>query len=163
MPRSPYSIQIVNKSGAVSAPAAKLKKHTAAIMKAMNWGPCSISILLVDDREIARINRKHLNHTGPTDVITFSQLDEQVPALIDGRPFLGDIVISTATARRQASEYQTSFVYELCFYICHGLLHIAGFEDRRAKDRERMLAIQVEILKAAGIENDYAPRRKRRT
>ena len=131
---------------------AEIRKNAAAMLKAVGWQKASLSLLLTSDREIRKINKKHLGHDYATDVITFGQLDEETggPAP-GGKPFLGDIVISLDTARRQAGQYGNTFKYEFYFYLCHGILHIAGFEDGSAAERGRMHRIQESILREIGI------------
>lgn len=153
MAASRYDIQIEDRSASKAIDVELLKKKVKSILAAMKWEKAAVSILLVTDAEIRKINKKHLNHDWATDVISFSHLDhEGVQPLVGGRPFLGDIVISVATARRNAKEYGNSLLYEICFYVCHGILHIAGFDDSTKKDRQRMLAIQAALLEDAGIQ-----------
>ena len=92
-----------------------------------------VAVLLVSDRRIARLHRKFMNVTGPTDVITFQH---------------GEIFISAQTARRQARRFGNSFRHELELYIVHGLLHLRGFDDTKAADARRMQVLQEEILRS---------------
>ena len=57
-----------------------------------------INVAITSDAEIAKLNRKHLGHEGPTDVLSFN-LNETLP---DGRFYLGDIIVSRDTAAKQA-------------------------------------------------------------
>lgn len=153
MAASRYEIQIDDRSGSKTIDTALLKKKIRGILAAMKWEKAAVNIILVSDSGIRKINKEHLAHDWATDVISFSHLDhEGVQPLVGGKPFLGDIVISAATARRNAKEYGNSLLYEICFYVCHGILHIAGFDDSTKKDRQRMLNIQAALLEDAGIK-----------
>jgi len=155
MAASPYDIQIDDRSRSKAVSVDLLKKKVRAMLAAMKWEKAALSIMLVTDSEIRKINKKHLSHDWATDVISFGQLDDSgVETLVGGRPFLGDIVISVPTARRNAVEYGNSLLYEICFYVCHGILHIAGFDDSTKKERQRMLVIQAALLEDAGINQN---------
>jgi probable rRNA maturation factor len=94
-----------------------------------------ISVLLFSDRKIEELHRRFMSIPGPTDVITFQH---------------GEICISVATALRQAKALGTSLDHELRLYLVHGLLHLHGFDDRKARERARMKAVQEDILAAIG-------------
>ncbi len=92
---------------------------------------------LVGAEEMARLNREQLGHEGPTDVIT---LDYGPPPL--ARPdecwLCGEVFICVEVARRQSRAFRTSWQSELARYAVHGLLHLAGFDDRSPGQRRVM-------------------------
>jgi probable rRNA maturation factor len=69
----------------------------------------------------------------PTDVITFHH---------------GEIIISLDTAQRQAAENGEPYEREVTRYIVHGLLHLAGWDDREESGRREMHKVQETILRA---------------
>jgi len=92
---------------------------------------CELCVHLVEAGEMARINEKFLQHIGPTDVITFTD--------IEGRVGLhGEIFICPEVAVSQANEFRTSWQEELIRYAIHGLLHLMGHDDRSAAARKAM-------------------------
>jgi probable rRNA maturation factor len=119
-----------------------LTRRTQAILKSLGLKKAGLSILLTTDAKIRTINRKHLNHDWATDVISFGAADHSL---------LGDLVISLDTTKRQAKEYDNSFEYELAFYICHGILHLMGYEDSTKAKREKMHRKQKQILEKTGM------------
>ena len=90
-----------------------------------------VTIVLVDDDEIARLHSEFMQVEGPTDVITFHH---------------GDIAISAETAQRQAEEFDSNLAHEIQLYIVHGLLHLNGYEDSDQCEREVMHREQSRIL-----------------
>lgn len=128
-------------------------RHDAkAILGALGWKSAGLSLVLTDDEGIRPVHKEYLGDDTPTDVISFSQLEGEGPVPRWGKiPFLGDLVISVETAAREARRHKHSLRYELCFYICHGLLHFEGFDDRTPAMRRRMFRIQEAVLTAAGI------------
>jgi len=61
---------------------------------------------------------------------------------------LGDIMISWPTVQRQASEAGHTVAYELLFLLCHGILHLVGYDDQTEAGYREMLRLQQEILAA---------------
>lgn len=133
--------------------AAEIRRKGTQMLRALGWDAASVSVSVVSDREISRLHQEYLQDPSPTDVITFGAMEGRgpEPRTAEGLPFLGDVVISWDTARRQAAFYRTSPVYEFYFYLCHGFLHLAGFEDRTKALRNRMHRIQRAILADAGL------------
>ena len=95
-----------------------------------------LGVILVSDRRIAGYNQKFLGHDRPTDVLSFS-LEEQE----------GEVLISAETAGAQAKELHHSLEEELLTLAIHGFLHLAGYDDRKTKDRRLMFRETRRILK----------------
>lgn len=93
-----------------------------------------VQVVLISDRRMAQLHRRFLRMAGPTDVITFQH---------------GEIFISADTARRQARQFRRSPLAEIQLYLVHGLLHLCGFDDKKAADARAMKATQERILQAA--------------
>ncbi|NOZ13570.1 MAG: rRNA maturation RNase YbeY [Acidobacteria bacterium] len=106
-------------------------------------GNCQVEILLTDDVEIRRLNRKFRGKDQVTDVLSFPD-GENLPG--SGDVFLGSIAISVERAGVQAEEIGHSLEEELNFLILHGLLHLLGYDHE--VDQGEMLRLQQE-LKAA--------------
>ena len=104
-----------------------------------------ISILLLDDPQIALLNSEYLNRAGPTDVISFPMLDEAFPRV---QPqLLGDVVISVETAGRQAAECQSGLYEEIFRLLIHGVLHLLGYDhETSAEDAEKMRSLETELI-----------------
>jgi probable rRNA maturation factor len=89
-----------------------------------------LSILFVNEARMAQLNKTHLQHEGPTDIITF---DYCTPALLQG-----ELVICPAVASEHAQKYRSSLGRELARYIIHGVLHLRGFDDQTPAARRKM-------------------------
>jgi probable rRNA maturation factor len=98
-----------------------------------------VSLLLTDDREIARLHGEYLGDATPTDVISFA---------LDGT---AELVISVATAKRCAKAHGHPYRHELALYVVHGLLHVCGFDDVRPRARARMRAAERTVLRRLGL------------
>ena len=85
-----------------------------------------ISVALVSSREIARMNREHLGHAGPTDVISFA---------LGSAPVVGDVYICPDVVRKNAGHYGVGMREELARVVVHGTLHALGYDHERGEDR----------------------------
>jgi probable rRNA maturation factor len=91
-----------------------------------------VEVSLVSDEAIAQVHGEFMGEPTPTDVITFHH---------------GEILISLDTAQRQAAENGEPYEREVLRYIVHGLLHLAGWDDREENERRAMHEVQERILK----------------
>ena len=99
---------------------------------------------------MARLNRSHRGVEGPTDVLAFP-LREGAWGRLAGDA-LGDVVISAATAHRQAREAGTGLRAELALLLIHGILHLLGYDHGTGAERRRMWRKQRAVLLACGMQ-----------
>jgi probable rRNA maturation factor len=85
-----------------------------------------LSILITDDEEIRSLNRDYRSVDSPTDVLSFSQVEGEGPAIAS--ELLGDVVISWETARSQARELGHTVLEEMKRLLVHGVLHLLGYD-----------------------------------
>jgi len=99
-----------------------------------------LSLILVDDNEIHRINNEYRGKDTPTDVISFAYLDENKDAevALDVPIVIGDIFISLDTAKVQAKTHKHSLEDEMTVLFVHGLLHCLGFDHNNDEEEEEM-------------------------
>lgn len=111
-----------------SQPAAEqLRRVITGCLSRLGEQRAEVHLLLTDDRRIRELNRRFLGLDRKTDVLSFPDGD-QLPS---GRHFLGEIMISLDTARRQAEEIGHGEVRELCELALHGALHLLGYDHER--------------------------------
>lgn len=100
----------------------------------MGYHDHEISVSIVGDRTIRRLNREYLGKDRPTNVLSFSMLEgEGVPV---GSRLLGDVIISADTAAREADGEGASLQDRLMFLLLHGALHLCGYDHERSGDEE---------------------------
>lgn len=93
-----------------------------------------LSVTIVGDRTMRRLNREYRQKDAPTNVLSFPQSADGFPA---GVPrLLGDVVISVDTALREAEEEGVSLADRLGFLLLHGILHVAGYDHERSGEAE---------------------------
>ena len=115
---------------------------------------CELSIALVDDREIQRLNREYRGVDQITDVLSFAQQETTDPQFMQPHPededfpfVLGDVVLSVETTQRQAEERGTSFEEELYLLLTHGILHLLGYDHLTDEDAKVMKGLEQKVLK----------------
>jgi probable rRNA maturation factor len=109
----------------------------------------TISIALVDDPTIRVINRRHLAHDWPTDVITFLLSEPGDQSLA------AELVVSAEMAASTARDVGVDPRSELALYLVHGLLHLVGFDDTTLEAADAMRRREGEILALAGLINTF--------
>lgn len=90
-------------------------------------GQYQATIALVSDRTIRRLNRIYRGINRPTDVLAFPDTPD-FPLETEDAHYLGDVVISTQAAARQAATFGLTFDCEVKHLILHGLLHLCGYD-----------------------------------
>ncbi len=137
-----------------------------------------VSLAVIDDAAMRRINRDYHDCDEPTDVLAFPLDDlgqgdtgsgESGPgdaAIGDtaiGDTAIGDtaipgafraeIVVSLETAERESAARGVTTASELLLYVVHGTLHMLGYDDHDSEDARKMHARTLEILAELGYEN----------
>ena len=103
-----------------------------------------ISLVFVDDEGITGINRQYLSRNYPTNVIAFSMNEGEFG---DVNPnILGDIIISTETALRDAKAGDLSLEDEIDYLMIHGVLHLLGYDHELPGEAEEMKEKEKEIF-----------------
>ena len=126
-------------TGALSSLARKvIKAAKPSLLKKTNL--VEINLIWVSDQEIKKLNAKYRKKNCPTDVLSFSYLDERDNNL------LGELFISVDTLKKQAKDYQHPFNQEGQILFTHGLLHILGFDHETKADLKKMLKFERVIL-----------------
>lgn len=114
-----------------------------------------LSLRLTDDDEIQALNTQYRHQDKPTDVLAFAALEVDFPQLEEMRSrsplYLGDIVISVDTARRQAQQQGHTLATELPWLAAHGLLHLLGWDHPDEDSLVQMLDRQTIMLQTVGI------------
>ena len=128
---------------------------------------CEISVTIVDDESIQKINNSQRGINRATDVLSFPFLEFEKPAdfshveeQIDcfhpdsGELMLGDIVISYDRVKQQAEEFNHSQIREIAFLTAHSMLHLFGYDHMEDEERIDMENKQNIILNNLGITRE---------
>ena len=128
----------------------RLKKLVEVICNRFKLSKATISIAIVDDTQIRKVNKQFLNYDIPTDCLGFNLSENDTNSV---KSF--ELVVNAEMAVRQANLRGHSSEAELALYITHGLLHNLGFDDSTQSQAEKMHNIENEILQQLGYGPVY--------
>ncbi len=106
----------------------KLYKISNIVLKSEKC-KSKLEISVTDDLTIRQLNKKFRKIDRATDVLSFC---------MEEKDFLGDIIISLDTAKRNAKRYKNTLDIELSRLVVHGTLHLLGYDHIRKSDRIEM-------------------------
>lgn len=144
-----YQVEIDDSQKALQVDHEQLIAAARHVLAIENCVSATISLAIVDNKTIHKLNRRFLKHNYATDVLSFlleSEIDPEampIPKLAprgSGKRLEGEIVVSAEMAKQMATKYQWRPIDELTLYVVHGLLHLCGYDDLSAKELKVMRA-----------------------
>jgi probable rRNA maturation factor len=128
----------------------KLKKLVKTICDRFKLSKATISIAIVDDTQIRKVNKQFLNYDNPTDCLSFNLSENDTSSV---KSF--ELVVNAEMAVKEANLRGHSSEAELALYITHGLLHNLGFDDSTQDQAKKMHDTENEILQQLGFGPVY--------
>ena len=127
-----------------------------------------VNLLLTDNNGIQEFNRENRNIDAPTDVLSFPNIEYDVPSNFEtvedymadyfepdsGELILGDIIISVDKVQQQAAEYGHSQKREFAFLVAHSMLHLCGYDHMTPEEEQEMITKQEFVLNQLGITRE---------
>ena len=114
--------------------------------------PCEIGLTLTVDSTIRALNADYRDKDEPTDVLSFALQEGMEMPLPPGLPIpLGDIVVSLDTTERQAQAGGLDPMAELGWVVCHGVLHLLGYDHDTEAQRIPMRELEILVLERLGL------------
>jgi probable rRNA maturation factor len=123
---------------------ARLIEGVRRVMQAAGVASGDISLTIVDNAQMHELNRRHLQHNYPTDVLSFL-LEHENDRLE------GEIIVSADYAAEEAMKYGWPAADELLLYVVHGTLHLVGYDDTTPAAAAEMRRQEREILAWFGL------------
>lgn len=121
-----------------------LRRHAVSVDTAL-------SIVIMGDDDVRRLNREFREIDTPTDVLSFAA--EPLP-FTDDEPNLGDLILALPTIQRQAESEGHDWRDEMVLAVIHGTLHLLGYDHDTPENQSRMWQVQSEALVAMGVAID---------
>ncbi len=102
-----------------------------------------LNIIFVNNHYIQALNKKYRGIDKPTDVLSFSYMDD-----LEEEPdqLIGEVYVSTETAKKQAKKNKIELMDELKKLIVHGILHVYGYDHEIDEDYKVMHGLEKEVL-----------------
>jgi probable rRNA maturation factor len=138
-------IEISNRQHSVKYDASRLKQAVELVLREGEITAGEISIAVVDDAEMHKLNFEYLAHNYPTDVLSFVLERE-------GGRLEGELIVSADTAQREAQRVGWSASDELLLYAIHGALHLVGYDDTTESLAEAMRSREACVLAMFGLQ-----------
>ena len=132
---NPMEITLKNLQKKTPIPRGKILKATKAAFRKLKVKQSDLSIVFVGTKRMRAINKKYLSHDYAADVLTFDFGDA-----------CGEIIICPHVARVNAKAHQISTENEIIYYVIHGILHLAGFDDHKPCDILQMRRMEKKML-----------------
>lgn len=119
-------------------------------------GAAEISIVLADNAFIQELNKQYRGKNKPTNVLSFPQIDDWNETMRLPSPLaLGDIIIAYETVEHEADEMGVTIRQRTAHMVCHGILHLLGFDHLDDDEAEVMESLEVKILTDIGLPSPY--------
>jgi probable rRNA maturation factor len=148
-PGDGIAVEISDTQRHLRADAAELARLVRNVLAGEGVRRAEVSLVLLDNSSIHELNRRHLGHDWPTDVIAFRLSEPADPVLS------AEVVVSAEMAAATAREAGTDPLDELALYVVHGLLHLCGYDDQTADQRAAMRRREAEVLKREGRTDTF--------
>ena len=141
---------------------ARLEKLVKAVCNRFKLPKATVSVAIVGDAEIRKLNKRFLKRNCTTDCLSFDLSDEKnAPGSPDDRSSKSfELVVNAEKAVKEANLRGHSAEAELALYITHGLLHNLGFDDATQDHAEKMHQVEDEILQQQGYGLVYNTNRR---
>ncbi|MBI4000566.1 MAG: rRNA maturation RNase YbeY [Nitrospira defluvii] len=124
-----------------------LKKLAGHILQSVGEAEALLSLEIVGDGRMRRLNRTFRHRDKTTDVLAFATREGPGPP----SRLLGDVVISLPQSIRQAREHQQGLDHELVVLLIHGVLHLCGYDHERGEgEARRMVRRERAVLRGIG-------------
>ncbi len=145
-------VDITSASGEPAPDEDDIRSWIAAALEADGRSAdCEISVRLVDEHEMAQLNRDYRGRQGPTNVLSFpSELPGGLPLNL-----LGDIVICAPLVRREAAEQGKSPTAHWAHLAVHGTLHLLGYDHVEDNEAAAMEYLESRVLQGLGFDCPY--------
>ena len=125
-------VEVANLQRRVPISRARVRRIAGLALSALGRRGSEVHLTLVSDRAIRRLNARFRGVRRRTDVLAFP-LESPGPSAL-----LGEVIISAETCRRQARRLRVLPAVELDLLVVHGLLHLAGYDDRDSLEARLM-------------------------
>jgi len=148
-------VQITKNFDSIKVCLLKVEKLVEAICNRFKLSKATVSIAIVGDAQIRKLNSRFLNQKSTTDCLSFDLSDDKGPQ----SPKLFELIVNGEMAVREANLRGHSSEAELALYITHGLLHNFGFDDSTESQARKMHDLEDKILQQLGYGLVYNKRK----
>lgn len=143
-----FEIDVTNQQSEVPVDEERLRQAVRIVLEGESIDQAQVSLAVVDDPVIRKLNRKYLDEDQATDVLSFV-LDHS------GGRLEGEVIVSAQTAGSSAGRYGWTPQEELLLYVVHGALHLVDYRDATPVERAEMQNREKAYLAQLGLAARY--------
>lgn len=114
-----------------------------------------VTLVLAGDPMVADLNQRYRGCSGPTNVLSFADVEAPLPVPSAGPRLLGDVVFARQTIAREAAAQGKSLADHLAHLAVHGLLHLLGYDHQTEDQADLMEGLERRILARQGLSDPY--------
>jgi probable rRNA maturation factor len=115
-----------------------LKKIAKKVLEGENKKEAQISLALVGQERMRKLNKRYLKKNRVTDVLAFGK-NQKFPIVPENKLWLGEIVICPREVKKNAKKFGQSFKKELSLCLIHGILHLLGYNHEISKEKAKKM------------------------
>ena len=131
--------------------AQQIRDWVAAVFTTLERSPLSLTVRVVGEEEMAKLNRRYRGRNQSTNVLSFPI--EPLPGI--RTDLLGDIVVCGPVVDREAAIQHKSPMGHWAHMVVHGLLHLFGYNHESDQDAMVMEALEKSVLEGLGYSDPY--------
>jgi probable rRNA maturation factor len=128
-------VTVSNRQRLLKVDTRRLKQLAQRALELVGASEDQLSIVLVNDKSMAKLNQQYHHTPGPTDILSFDYGSGE-----------GELIISIEHVCDRARQFRATPSRELALYIVHGILHLHGHDDLTARKRARMRVAERRLL-----------------
>ena len=121
-----------------------LEKVAKIVLKGKNGKEAGLSIILVGQERMRKLNKKYRGKNKVTDVLAFGQ-SQKFPIIPENKLDLGEIVICLYEVKKNAKRYNSTFKKELARVLIHGILHLLGYDHTKDEKAAKEMEVKQEL------------------
>jgi probable rRNA maturation factor len=144
-----YGVQVLNKQRRFKICRPAIALYCVHVIRLLSREVPALSIVFLNSSQMRGINNAYLSHDYATDVLSFSYEG----TVMEGRPFLGEIVIAPEIAAFHAASYGISPEKEVRKLLVHGILHLMGYNHET--DQGQMKRLQTRLLRRKLLSTEF--------
>ena len=131
--------------------AQRIRGWVAAVFTTLGRSPLALTVRVIDEEEMAKLNRRYRGRNQSTNVLSFPM--EPLPGM--RTDLLGDIVVCGPVVDREAAIQNKSPMDHWAHMVVHGLLHLFGYNHESDQDAMLMEALEKSALGRLGFSDPY--------
>ena len=146
------AVDIQVADGSVTTPdAQQIRSWVAAVFTTLKRSPLALTVRVVGEEEMTKLNRRHRGRNQPTNVLSFPI--EPLPGICTD--LLGDIVVCGPVVDREALIQHKLPMSHWAHMVVHGMLHLFGYDHESDQEATAMETLEKSVLKGLGYSDPY--------